>query len=383
MNNNVNANNNDNTEEDELKRVDDIKQVEQKYEITIEQVFEQMVNNLSNEELKEMVDEDIKNGEDYDYNGDSDDEDSEDETVENTTTIANMVDEKQELKEYYVYSIQPIENDKMIYIGSTSCDLEIRFSLHYSNYERYKEGKGGYVSSYMLFDAYGFENCEITILEIMYDKQLLRQKEQEIISEYKNKPDFTVVNLVKAYTTDEDAAKSKQMYNKKYLKANCTDEVYNKLRERKQSYYVSNYGEISKYKSKLYHENDTYREKMRLSSKKHFQQNREKILARHKQYNIDNKERLQAYGKDYRKRREEKLKEKHYCDCGGHYTISQVWRHYECGKHQKWLITGVVEQTKHEQTQCECGGTYTKSNSSRHLKSKTHLKKIREKTNKK
>lgn len=52
------------------------------------------------------------------------------------------------------------------YIGSTVKQyLRQRFAVHKSNYINYKNGKTNFTSSYLLFDKYGIENCEIVLVE--------------------------------------------------------------------------------------------------------------------------------------------------------------------------------------------------------------------------
>jgi hypothetical protein len=52
------------------------------------------------------------------------------------------------------------------YYGSTRNILCKRFGSHVSQYRRYKNGKGKYVSSFSLFDKYGLENCKIELVEL-------------------------------------------------------------------------------------------------------------------------------------------------------------------------------------------------------------------------
>ena len=52
------------------------------------------------------------------------------------------------------------------YIGSTTKEyLSQRFVSHRKDYKRYKDGKRDSVSSFILFDKYGIENCEIVLIE--------------------------------------------------------------------------------------------------------------------------------------------------------------------------------------------------------------------------
>ena len=68
-----------------------------------------------------------------------------------------------------IYKIEPIvEHDEdEIYVGSTTKHyLSQRMVNHRSDYKRYIEGKTKYIfSSFKLFDKYGVENCEISLIE--------------------------------------------------------------------------------------------------------------------------------------------------------------------------------------------------------------------------
>jgi len=64
-----------------------------------------------------------------------------------------------------IYKIWSVLGDK-IYIGSTTKEyLSQRMTNHRSQYKCYKNEKSLFVSSYILFDEYGVENCSIELLE--------------------------------------------------------------------------------------------------------------------------------------------------------------------------------------------------------------------------
>jgi hypothetical protein len=67
-----------------------------------------------------------------------------------------------------VYIIEPVgdHTEGDIYIGST-CQprLAMRLANHRSQYKRWKLEKGNNVSSHILFDRYGFKNCQIVLIE--------------------------------------------------------------------------------------------------------------------------------------------------------------------------------------------------------------------------
>ena len=68
----------------------------------------------------------------------------------------------QNTKIYKIWS--PIGNK--IYIGSTTKQyLSQRMTAHKNGYNRWKAKNGGKITSYELFEEYGFENCNIELIE--------------------------------------------------------------------------------------------------------------------------------------------------------------------------------------------------------------------------
>ena len=63
-----------------------------------------------------------------------------------------------------IYKITCNETEK-IYIGSTTSTLTKRFKRHKSNYTSWKNGKYNYTTSFKMFDEYGKESCNITLIE--------------------------------------------------------------------------------------------------------------------------------------------------------------------------------------------------------------------------
>ena len=94
----------------------------------------------------------------------------------------------EELKDYKypyasVYKIVNIKDNK-IYVGSTKDKyISNRLCSHYNNWIQYKEGKKNYVSSFTMFDNYGFSNCYIIFLEHKpcNDLKEIRLREKEWI----------------------------------------------------------------------------------------------------------------------------------------------------------------------------------------------------------
>lgn len=81
-----------------------------------------------------------------------------------------------------IYRIDPINptNVDDVYIGSTIYSLKERMNQHCSGYKSYKNGICiDYMTSFILFEKYGVENCKITLIALLNVKteQQLRRKE--------------------------------------------------------------------------------------------------------------------------------------------------------------------------------------------------------------
>ena len=63
-----------------------------------------------------------------------------------------------------IYKITDIGYNECYY-GSTIQPLSKRIGKHRSDYKRYKDGKCNNVTSFILFDKYGVENCKIELVE--------------------------------------------------------------------------------------------------------------------------------------------------------------------------------------------------------------------------
>ena len=51
------------------------------------------------------------------------------------------------------------------YYGSTIEPLKKRMERHRQKYHRYKEGKYHFITSFLLFDEFGIDNCKIAWVE--------------------------------------------------------------------------------------------------------------------------------------------------------------------------------------------------------------------------
>lgn len=65
-----------------------------------------------------------------------------------------------------IYKIVNNEDD-LVYVGSTTLDLKKRFQNHKYNFKKHKKT----TNTYLLFEKYGIENCEIVLIENLHYKE--------------------------------------------------------------------------------------------------------------------------------------------------------------------------------------------------------------------
>ena len=166
-----------------------------------------------------------------------------------------------------IYKIEPIvEHDEGdIYIGSTTKDyLSQRMTTHRSQYKCWLNNKKVNFSSYLLFEKYGVDNCQIVLLE-----------------------------LVVAETIDELLAREKY-----YIKTmQCVNKVV--PMQTKKEYYETN-KEIIKIKYKEYCENT--KDKIKDRKKEYYEKNKEMLILQSKKYREKNKEMLILKRRKYREK---------------------------------------------------------------------------------
>jgi hypothetical protein len=137
-----------------------------------------------------------------------------------------------------IYKIEPINSidDGDIYIGSTSKEyLSQRFSKHRSGYHSWKNDKDNFITSYLLFDKYGIENCKIILLESFPCKSSdeLKSREMFYIKSNKCLNKFIPCRTIAEYKTDN------QQKIKDYKKA-YREKNKEKIREYRLNYYQEN-----------------------------------------------------------------------------------------------------------------------------------------------
>ena len=182
-----------------------------------------------------------------------------------------------------IYKIEPIcdydEGD--IYIGSTTKQyLSQRMTAHKKDYRSYQKGNHKKITSFILFDKYGIDNCNILLLE-----------------------------LVNVETKDE--LHNREAHYIKNLK--CVNKI------------------IPKRTPKEYRQDN--KESIIIKKKQYRQDNKVFINIKHKEYNDTHKE----VAKQYYLRKKSILSETHICDCGSSYMYTHKARHFKTIKHCKYI----------------------------------------------
>jgi len=164
-----------------------------------------------------------------------------------------------------IYKIESNLGDK-VYIGSTTKQyLSQRMVSHRKNYMRWKSGKRDLTTSFLLFDEYGIENCQIVLLETCScdSKDALHAREAYYIRALKCVNKCIPGRTSKEYDND----------NK------------DRIREYKQKYYIEKKDELKqKYESN--------KEQIADTKKARYQLNKESVKAKVKAYRDANKDEI-------------------------------------------------------------------------------------------
>ena len=154
-----------------------------------------------------------------------------------------------------IYKIEPNceHEEEEIYIGSTTKEyLSQRMEKHRSSYKYWKEGKCGKTNSFILFEKYGVENCNIILLEYInaQSKDELTAKEAEYIKNYK------CINKLLPFQTNEERKEKNKDKNKTYRLQNkdkiqkIKKEYYQDNKDKFKEYYENNKDNIKEYREK-------------------------------------------------------------------------------------------------------------------------------------
>jgi hypothetical protein len=191
------------------------------------------------------------------------------------------------------------------YVGSTVQPLCNRMAEHRRHYKQYKDGKSGKcMTSYLLFDKYGVENCKIELIEV-YPCQ--NKTELEKREGYHIKHEDCMNKLV--------AGRSRQ-------------EHYNDCKEI-----------ILKQRKKYYDDNQ---EKIRESHKSYYANNTEKLKQSMNQYN-------EAHKEQQSKRKTERIE----CDiCHNLYSRTNLQHHKKSAHDEDTTYRDQISATKREKLPC-------------------------------
>ena len=164
-----------------------------------------------------------------------------------------------------------------VYIGST-CEptLARRLAGHRNAYKNYLNGKGRFVTSFLILKN---DNYEIVLLEQCKDitsKDQLHKRERFFIE------NNTCVNIVKNVGLLNELGKTE--YQKVYYEENK-----DKKCEYQKVYYEENKDKKYEYQ-KVY--NEEHKEKNREYQKKYYKENKDKINANRRKYRQKNKDKI-------------------------------------------------------------------------------------------
>lgn len=221
-----------------------------------------------------------------------------------------------------IYSIRSYQTDA-VYIGSTCLPLYKRLYKHRDNFNRWKDGKQSYTTSYEILK---YDDAFIELIEDYpcERKEQLNRREGEIIRETEN-----TVNKIIAGRTRKEYKHD----NREIIKIKSAE-------------YKEKNKEIIKIKDAEYREKNKDKERERKI--KYRKENPEK----ERQYRADNAERLKEGKKKYYEENKDKEKArsnthyqekvkgvKIYCECGLYLNKSGLLRHTKRKKHKLWQDT--------------------------------------------
>ena len=200
-----------------------------------------------------------------------------------------------------IYKIEPVSGGEEgdVYIGSTTRLLCQRMVCHRSDYNRWKLEKDRMqLTSSILFEKYGIENCQITLLEAVE----ANSKEELIARERHYIQSLNCVNrVVPSRTLTEYYEDNKEYIADRQKKYNENNKE--KIKINKQQYYIENREHFLE-ERKNYANNNV--ELMKERKKKYYGNNKDAILLYQKEYEKQNKERVAKYKHDWYLKNKEK-----------------------------------------------------------------------------
>ena len=209
---------------------------------------------------------------------------------------------KKDYSQGKIYKIEPtVEHDEGdIYIGSTTKKyLSQRMTAHRSCYNLWRDGKHHFLTSYVLFDKYGIENCSIVLLENLHASNFdeLASREAYHIKTLKCVNKHIPLRTDAEYYQDN---KEKILSRVKEYRQENIEKIREYDKERSKT-------ESRKIQKKLYAQEHT--ENAQVYMKQYYETNKEQLLKQHAKYRDDNKDKLREYFKEYAKNNKDKKRE--------------------------------------------------------------------------
>ena len=196
-----------------------------------------------------------------------------------------------------IYKIEPIGGGDVgdVYIVSTTNEyLSQRMVQHRSDYRRWKNGKGSNVTSFQLFEKFGIEKCQITLIDLVNatSKDDLHTRERHYIQS------LPCVNRYVPLRT-----------NSEYYQANRP-----RISEYQTKYYQANKEKCREYQQAFNENNPEYNTEYREANKKkiaeYYQTNKERFHEQQRLYRQINKVQLAKNKRLYRQANKEQLAKK-------------------------------------------------------------------------
>ena len=200
-----------------------------------------------------------------------------------------------------IYKIWSLLGDK-IYIGSTTKEyLSQRMTTHRYSYQSWKRTNKNKISSFILFDEYGIENCLIELLEAKECKDIheARQLEGGYIRTLECVNKVIAGRSVKDSRTEYYNNNKEKILNKqREYNKNNKEKILNQRRE----YNNNNKEELLNQKREYYNNN---KEELLNKQREYRKNNKEELLNQKREYYNNNKEDILNKQREYRKKRKE------------------------------------------------------------------------------
>ena len=242
-----------------------------------------------------------------------------------------------------IYKIVDVGYSKQ-YIGSTTESLSMRMARRRSDYKRKNEGKKvPIVSSLLLFDEFGVENCKIELIE--YCKVDTKDELVRCEGDYIKNSDC-VNKQVAGRTKEEYRIENRQylsMKSKEYGQIEYTCDVCNKtLRVADKSKHLQTAMHSIKLKEledPEYNYKEELEAKRKAYRKTYYEDNIDIIKEKRKNYRDTHKEEKHQRDKIYRESNVEKIREMRqlYYQKNKEKVKEKVRQHYVNKKHQDYL----------------------------------------------